>query len=144
MRKMRDSRILMIWSAYLVLLGLLLLSVAACAPLPPPLPPLPVPSKVVTQDGLEYSVLGLKLPGTRQELILKDGEAKTWVPLSLVQFLFFTGPERDRYRPAEVILTTGDKLRGEIFVGQILEGTTDVGYWNLPFNRVERLARGSD
>jgi hypothetical protein len=123
---------------------LLLLAVAACAPLPPPEPPVRTPSKVITEDGMEFFVYGLKLPGTRQEFKLREGVSLFWVPLHIVQYLRLSGPEEDQYRRAEIILTTGEKLRGELFVDHLIEGTTDVGYWNIALKDVRQLGMGSE
>ena len=118
---------------------------AACVPKKtPPSSPVKTPSKVVTQDGMEFSVYGLRLPGTRQELKLRSGEAITWLPLAIVQFIRFSGPAKQRFRPAEVILTSGEKFRGELFVGHLIEGTTDIGYWNMPLDQVRILGLGQD
>ena len=118
--------------------------VAACAPQPVP-PPLPTwPSRVITRDGVAFTVHRLRFPGTSQDLILRDGGAKQWLPLNLVQTLRFSGSLRDRYRPGEIILISGEKMRGEVFVDTLVEGATDVGYWNMPFSEVERLDLGTD
>jgi hypothetical protein len=45
----------------------------------------------------------------------------------------------DTYRPADIILTGGERLQGELYVNFLLEGTTDLGYWNMPMSKVERL-----
>jgi hypothetical protein len=127
-----------------VLLGVALLVVAACAPKIVPPPPITWPSRVVTQEGMAYYVRGLRLPGNRQELSLKEGGTQTWLSLSQILNLRFTGPERERYRPAEITLISGDKIRGELFVGQLVEGTTDLGYWNMPLKGVERLEMGTE
>lgn len=125
--------------------GLLLLwaclALTSCArevvPVPPPLPT--YPGKVLTEDGMAFYVRGIRLPGTRQELLLKTGGTQTWVPLNIIHGVRFLGPEKDRYRESEVYLTSGEKLRGQVFVGGLLEGTTDLGYWNMPLKKVERF-----
>jgi hypothetical protein len=129
---------------FLAPLLLLLLAVAACPPLPPPEPPVKTPSKVITEDGMEIFVYGLKLPGTRQEFKMREGESLLWIPLNLVQYLRFSGPEADQYRRAEITLTTGEKLRGELFVDHLIEGTTDVGYWNISLKNVRQLGMGAE
>jgi hypothetical protein len=51
-----------------------LLTLAACNPQAMKPPPLPVsPSVVFTQDGMAFYVKGLRIPGTRQELRLREG-----------------------------------------------------------------------
>ena len=55
-----------------LVLAALLLTVSSCGPPPKAPPPIRIPSKVVTEEGIEYSVFGLKLPGTSQELKLKE------------------------------------------------------------------------
>jgi len=122
------------------LLGAALLFIAACSlhhSLPPPPPPFP--ARVVTQDGLAFYVRDFRLPGSRQDLQMKQGEAKTWVPISIVGNIHFRGPEQDRHRPAEIMLLSGERLRGEVFVDTLVEGSTDVGYWNIHFSKVDRV-----
>ncbi|MBM4274928.1 MAG: hypothetical protein FJ134_10790 [Deltaproteobacteria bacterium] len=104
---------------------------------PPPLPT--YPGKVVTEDGMAFYVRNIRLPGTRQELTVKTGGTQTWVPLNIIHGVRFLGPEKDLYRESEIYLTSGERLRGQVFVGGLLEGTTDVGYWNMPLKKVERL-----
>ncbi len=128
------------WGAALLLFGL-----AACAPKVVVLAPVTHPSVVTTQEGMAFYVRRLQLPGTRQELLLRSGGTRTWLSLAVVQELKFTGPLQDRYRTALIYLTSGEELQGEIFVGQILlEGTTDLGYWNMPLSKVLRLEFGTD
>ncbi|MHB8066429.1 MAG: hypothetical protein ACYDIC_00865 [Desulfobaccales bacterium] len=119
---------------------------AACAPRELPPTPRPVyPSRVVTQDGLAYTVQRLKLPGTRQELTVRNGGAKQWLPLNLLQGVRFTAPFEAGYRQADIFLISGDRLQGEVYVvNVILEGSTDLGYWNMPLSKVERLDLGRD
>jgi hypothetical protein len=138
-----ETRAPQVQAVCLALLALVLLA-AACRskPLPPPPPPLSTPSKVISTEGVAYYVWQLRLTGTTQELLVKDGDAQIWLPLSIVQYLRFSGPEKDRYRQGEVVLISGEKVRGEVFVGQLLQGTTDVGYWNMPLSRVRQLGMG--
>ncbi len=125
--------------------ALLLCGLAACAPKVVVLPPVSQPSVVTTQEGMAFYVRRLRLPGTRQELLLRSGGTRTWLPLAAMQELRFTGPLQKRYRPALIYLTSGEQLQGEIFVGQILlEGATDLGYWNMPLSKVLRLEFGTD
>jgi hypothetical protein len=119
---------------------------AACAPreLPPPVVPT-YPSRVITQDGLAFMVHGIRLPGTRQELALRDGGAKQWLSLNLLKSVRFIGPTQGGYRQAEIYLISGAKMQGEVYVVNVLvEGSTDLGYWNMTLTRVERLDLGSD
>lgn len=141
--------------AYRILAGLRALALVAalaacllagpgCAPQPKTPPPEPNPSEVVTRDGIAYYVKGLRIPGTRQELRLRQGGTLTWVPLEQVSIVRFTGPIHDSYRPAIIYLTGGEKLQGDIYVDFLIEGTTDLGYWNMPLRKVESLKLGFD
>ena len=78
----------------LVVLAACLLPLSACAPNPKPPPPEPQASVVVTQDGMAFYVKGVRIPGTRQELRLKESGTLTWVPLEQVMGVWFqrTGP----------------------------------------------------
>ena len=117
-----------------------LLAVSACNPqaLKPP-PPQVSPSMVVTQDGMAFYVKGLRIPGTRQELRLKEGGTLTWIPLEQVSAVRFSGPIQDTYRQAVITLTGGERLQGEVYVNFLIEGTTDLGYWNMPMRKVASL-----
>jgi hypothetical protein len=100
---------------------------------------------VTTQDGLAFTVHRLRLPGTRQEFTVRDGGAKQWLPLNLLQRVRFTGPTREGYRQAEIFLISGEKMGGDVYVVNVLvEGKTDLGYWNMPLSRIERLDLGND
>jgi hypothetical protein len=124
-------------------LVVVLLAVAACAPqAPPPPPTAKIPSKVISESGMAFLVYGLKFPGTSQDFKMREGGALIWLPLSIVQNVRLSGPELDNYRQAEVVLTSGENFRGELFVGQLIEGTTDVGYWNLSLKEVRSLVMG--
>ena len=142
----RDRRLLPNWTTLLGgLLVAVLLVVAACAPLAPPPPPTPkIPSKVISEGGMRFLVYGLKFPGTSQDFKMREGGALFWLPLSIVQGVQLSGPELDNYRQAEVVLTSGERFRGELFVGQLIEGTTDVGYWNLSLKEVRSLVMGEE
>jgi hypothetical protein len=98
----------------------------------------------VSQDGVVYFVRGLRIPGTKQELRLKDDESRTWVPLAMVQQIRFSGPVKNRYRFATITLASGERIKGDLFVDFLLEGTTDLGYWNIRMDKVERLSLGID
>lgn len=91
---------------------------------------------------MTYYVWGLKTPGTRQELKLREGGVSQWLQLALLQRLRFTGPVRDSYRPAEIYLTSGERIQAEVFVDHLIEGTTFLGYWNVPLAKVESLQMG--
>ena len=125
-------------------LGAALLAAAACSPPPKAAPTIRIPSKVITEEGIEYFVFGLKLPGTSQELKLKGSGTITWVPLSIMEVLTFSGREDDRFRPVDIVLTSGEKLKGDLFVGQIIEGTTDLGYWNMSLGKVRQIGFGEE
>jgi hypothetical protein len=116
-----------------------LLAWPGCNPYKPKPPPPASPSMVVSRDGIAFYVKGLRIPGTRQELRLKEGDSLTWVPLEQVSVVRFTGPIHDTYRSAIIYLTGGEKLQGEVYVNFLIEGTTDLGYWNMPMSKVESL-----
>ena len=117
-----------------------LLALSACNPQAKKLPPPEVSaSVVVTQNGTAFYVKGLRIPGTRQELRLRQSGTMTWVPLEQVSAVRFAGPVQDTYRQADIILTGGERLQGEVYVNFLIEGTTDLGYWNMPMSKVERL-----
>jgi hypothetical protein len=104
----------------------------------------PSPSIVVTQDGTAFYVKGLRIPGTRQELRLRQSGTLTWIPLEQVSGVRLVGPMLDTYRPVEIILTGGERLQGELYVNFLLEGTTDLGYWNMPMSKVDSLSLAFD
>jgi hypothetical protein len=117
-----------------------LMALSACNPQAKKLPPPPVsPSMVITQDGMAFYVKGLRIPGTRQELRLKESGTLTWVPLEQVSAVRFSGPVQDTYRQAVITLTGGERLQGEVYVNFLIEGTTDLGYWNMPLSKVASL-----
>jgi hypothetical protein len=117
-----------------------LLALSACNPqaVKPP-PPEVSPSMVVTQEGVAFFVKGLRIPGTRQELRLREGGTLTWVPLEQVSAVRFSGPLQDTDRHAVITLTGGERLQGEVHVNFLIEGTTDLGYWNMPMSKVASL-----
>jgi hypothetical protein len=126
------------------LVGCLLLG-AGCMPPKPQAPPLVTyPSVVVTRAGVAFYVNGLRIPGTRQDLRLKEGDSITWVPLEQVSVVRFSGPIHDNYRSAIIILTGDERLLGDVFVDFLIEGTTDMGYWNMSMRQVESLEMGFD
>jgi hypothetical protein len=116
-----------------------LVALSGCPPSPVKPPPPVSPSFVITEGGVGFYVRSLRIPGTRQELRLKEGGTLTWVPLEQVSAVVFDGPIHDTYRHATIALTGGEKLRGEVFVNFLIEGTTDLGYWNMPMSKVESL-----
>jgi hypothetical protein len=117
-----------------------LLALSACNPQAMKVPPPEVsPSMVITRDGMAYYVKKLRIPGTRQELRLKEGETLTWVPLEQVSAVVFTGPIKDTYCQGVITLTGGERLRGEVYVNFLIEGATDLGYWNMPMSKVASL-----
>jgi hypothetical protein len=117
-----------------------LLVLSACNPQAKKLPPPEVsPSLVVTRGGMAYYVKGLRIPGTRQELRIRQSGTLTWVPLEQVSAVRFTGPVQDTYRQGDIILTGSERLQGEVYVNFLIEGTTDLGYWNMPMSKVESL-----
>jgi hypothetical protein len=127
-----------------VILGALLLTSAACAPITPVPPTFRAPSKVISEAGMEYFVYSLKLPGTSQDLKMRVADSLIWVPLSKVLSLQFLGPDQDNYRQAEIVLLTGDKFRGLVYVSQLIEGDTDVGYWNMSLRDVRQFSMGTE
>ena len=119
--------------------------VAACVPqTTPPPPPILYSTRVVTADGMGFMVNRFRLPGTRQEITLRYDGTKQWMPLNLLQSVRFISPPKDGYRQAEIILTSGERMKAEVFVNTIVEGSTDLGYWNMSLSRIERLDLGSD
>jgi len=106
-------------------------------------PPVTYPSVVTSRAGLAFFVRSLRIPGTLQELRLKQGGTLTWVPLKQVSAVRFVKPGRDNYRPAIIFLTDGGRLEGEVFVDFLIEGATDMGYWNMSMLEVERLEMGT-
>ena len=139
-----SSYVAKLTALFSLILAAALLSASSCGPLPPPTPTIKTPSKVITEAGVEFYVWRLKLPGTSQELKLKQVGATTWVPLSVMQYVIFTGPEEDQYRPADIVLTSGERLKGDLFVDLIIEGTTDLGYWNMPLAKVRQIGWGEE
>jgi hypothetical protein len=126
---------------YLFLLSLFFGS--GCMP-PPPRPPLETfPSRIVTEDGATFLINDLRLPGTFQELRLRRGIAAMWVEPSRIQSIRFSGPERDRYRLAEIFFMDGNRLKAEVFVDVLLEGNAEGMYWNMPLSRVQLLQFGT-
>ncbi len=140
-------RAIQAWRAPLrrgILAAVCFLCLGSCAPEPVVPPPVTYPSVVTTEDGMAFFVSDLKLPGTSQKLRLREGSTLTWIPLALIQYLRFTGPLYDTYRPAVIMLTSGERLQGEVRVDElILQGQTDLGYWNMPFKKVLHIKMGT-
>jgi hypothetical protein len=121
-----------------------LLMLSACNPQVVKPPPVTWPSLVITRDGMAYNVQGLRIPSTIQEFRLKLGGTTMWVPFYQVDKIWFSGLVRDSYRTAVIILSGGEKIQGEVFVDFLIEGMTDLGYWNMSMTKVERLEMGSN
>ncbi len=116
---------------------------SGCMP-PPPRPPIETfPSRIVTEDGATFLINDLRLPGTFQEFRVRRGTATMWVEPSQIQSIRFSGPERDRYRLAEIFFMDGHRLKAEVFVDVLLEGNADFMYWNMPLSRVQLLQFGT-
>jgi len=132
--------------AWIVVLSLLLaFFLGACAEkqVPPP-PPTPTwPSIVTSDEGVQYFVSGLRIPGTRQEFRTRKGEANLWISLSQISGIRFTTPVFEDYRAAEIVLVSGEILRVEVEANQILEGRTESGYWNMPLSKISSLELGT-
>ncbi|MCL6622297.1 MAG: hypothetical protein K6T55_09375 [Syntrophobacterales bacterium] len=127
------------WPTVALLVGLAWL--AACST--PPVARPTWPSVVVTEEGVQYYVSNLKLPGTRQELRARRGEGNLWIPLREMASLRFTGIlHPDDYRRARVVLRSGEVLEVELYTRGLIEGDTDAGYWNLPLSRVAAIEFG--
>ncbi|MBM4284601.1 MAG: hypothetical protein FJ128_05055 [Deltaproteobacteria bacterium] len=119
--------------------GLLWLILWGCVQPAPPRPVEPLYSRVVTTSGMAFEVAELKLPGTIQELQVRVGGARQWLPLDIIYRLHFTGPAVEGFRPATVYLAPGGAIQGEVFADTLIEGRTDLGYWNTSLLKVERL-----
>ena len=130
--------------AWLVPVAAFLLLLSACTTKVVTPPPPTWPSEVVTQAGTAFYVRNLRLPGTFQDLRLKQGDSITWLPFDQVEAVLFTGPVQGVYRPAQIYLGGGGQVRGMLFVDVLIEGTTDQGYWNIPMSQVERLNMGTE
>lgn len=126
-----------------VCLGLGLL-MPACAPRAKTPPPATWPSEVTSRDGMTFYVTGLRIPGTSQEIKLRKGGSDIWLPLDQLVGIRFYGPVKDSYRQAQIVLTGGDIMKGDLFVDFLIEGTTPLGYWNIPMSKVERLEVGTE
>src|SRR3974377_1135018 len=90
-----------------IVLCFLLLSSFLCSgckppPQPPPPPIVTYPARIVTEDGATFLINDPRLPGTFQELRLSSGTTSMWIQTSEVQSIRFSGPERDRYRSADI------------------------------------------
>jgi hypothetical protein len=131
-------------SAWLVVLSLGLgCWLSACAEVQVAPPPT-WPSIVTSEDRAQYYVSGLRIPGTRQELRTRRGEANLWVPLAQISSMRFTSPAYEDYRSAEIRLVSGELLQVEVDTNQLLEGRTEVGYWNMPMGQIYSLELGTE
>jgi hypothetical protein len=105
-------------------------------------PPPTWPSLVTAADGVHYYVSGLRVPGTRQEIRTRRGDANLWIPLYRIDTIRFTAPVVDDYRQADIVLASGEILQMEVDVNQLLEGYTEGGYWNMSMGKLHRLEMG--
>jgi len=80
-----------------------------------------------------------RLPAGESKDYFLAGGTLTWVPLEQVSAVRFSGPVQDTYRQAVITLTSGERLQGEVHVNFLIEGATDLGYWNMPLSKVESL-----
>jgi hypothetical protein len=128
---------------WLVLIAGCLLLLSACPPRPIPPPP-GWPSEVFTQSGTSFFVRGFRMAGTFQHWRLRQGDSVIWLPFDQVGGLRFSGPVEGGYRSAQIFLSDGDQISGKLFVDFLVEGTTDVGYWNMSMSHVERLSIGTE
>jgi hypothetical protein len=130
---------------FLCCLVLTLWLAPACRYKAPPPPPAPVyPTRVITQDGVAFMIHRFRIPGTRQEITLRYDATKQWMALNLLQRVQFSGPVKEGYRQAEITLSSGERMQAEIFVNTVVEGESDLGYWNMSLSRIDRLDLGSD
>jgi hypothetical protein len=145
--KLSPVNLLCLFAPGRIVLWLFLLSAFCCSGCtPPPRPPSPIityPSRIITEDGATFLIDDLRLPGTFQELRLKRGTATMWLQPAQIQSIRFTGPERDRYRLADIWFVDGHRLQAEVFVDVLLEGNADFMYWNMPLSRVNVLQFGT-
>lgn len=117
--------------------------VAACSQ--PVVKPPGWPSVVVTEARVTYYIMGLKLPGTSQELRARRADSSLWIPLKDMAALRFSGPLKpDDYRRARVVLHTGEILEVEVFTRCLIEGNLEAGYWNMPLSQVSHIEFGRD
>jgi hypothetical protein len=131
---------------WLVLIAGCLLVLSACAPQAVKASSVPAwPSEVRTQAGTIFFVRGLRIAGTNQDLRFRDSNSMIWLPLDQVVGVVFTGPaNKDGYRQVMIVLTEGGQITGELWVDFLIEGTTDMGYWNMSMSKVDRLEIGTD
>ena len=130
--------------AWIVVLGMWLACfLGACAEVKVAPPPQTWPSIVTSEEQVQYYVSGLRVPGTRQEIRTRKGEANLWIPLSQISGIRFTTPVFEDYRAAEIVLVNGETLRVEVEANQILEGKTEAGYWNMPLSKMYSLELGT-
>ena len=53
--------------------------------------------------------------------------------------MWCSGRIQDTCRQGVITLTGGERLQGEVYVNFLIEGTTDLGYGNMPMRQVESL-----
>lgn len=124
--------------------ALVLLASLACRRPKEPLPPVPIPSMVITTGGVAYYVHGLRIPGNLQEFEVKKGEATTWIPLDIIRNVRFTGIPLEGYRPVKLFLLQGEQVEGLMRTDMILlEGETEIGYWNMPLDKISIIDWGT-
>ena len=51
---------------------------------------------------------------------------------------------RHNYRQAEIVLLGGERFQAKVYVHILVEGNTDIGYWNMSLSKIARLDLGSD
>jgi len=109
-----------------------------------PLPPAPIPSMVITTGGVAYYVHDLKIPGSLQEFEVKKGGATTWIPLDIIRNVRFTGIPLEGYRPVKLFLLEGEMVEGLMRTDMILlEGRSDIGYWNMALDKISIIDWGT-
>ncbi len=131
-------------TALLLILAFMVAGLAACTPPPPVESRLIWPSRVVTEAGSTFYVRGLRLAGTDQALKLQGGGANFWLPLPQISVLQLAGPMQGHYRRGRIWLKNGSRLEALVFAETLIQGDTDLGYWNLPLSRVQLLELGED
>ena len=124
--------------------ALMLLATLACRHRYEPLPPVPIPSMVITTGGVAYYVYDLKIPGSLQEFEVKKGGATTWIPLDIIRNVRFTGIPLEGYRPVKLFLLEGEMVEGLMHTDMILlEGRSEIGYWNMPLDKISIIDWGT-
>jgi len=122
----------------------LLLGVLACTPKIEVSPRAIIPSTVISEEGAVFEVRGIRLPGTRQEFLIRKGGGQFWIPLTIIRTLRFLGPSKEGFRPAKIFLISGEGFEAEVSSDMLLEGITDLGYWNIPLQKIQIVEFGTD